>query len=87
MLTHLVEAEEAQVSHNTQGTDPGARGDLSSHLQSDLNDFQRIGENHLGCSSLQDSLNKKKKKRRKKREKGKKTKPMSSLHADTEVSV
>ncbi|TNN53154.1 hypothetical protein EYF80_036615 [Liparis tanakae] len=47
------EAKEAQFSHNTQGFDPGADGDLSSHLQTDLNYLQRIGENHLGSSSLQ----------------------------------
>lgn len=52
MLTYLVEAKEAQVSHYIQGTDPGAGGDLSSHLQTDLNDLQRIGENHLGSSGL-----------------------------------
>lgn len=52
VLTHLVQAEEAEVSYNVQGADPGARGDLSSHLQSDLNNLQRVGENHLGCSSL-----------------------------------
>ena len=51
-MTYLVEAKEAQVSHNIQGTDPGACGDLSGHLQTDLNDLQRIGENHLGTSSL-----------------------------------
>lgn len=52
VMTYLVEAKEAQVSHNIQGTDPGACGDLSGHLQTDLNDLQRIGENHLGTSSL-----------------------------------
>ncbi len=58
VLTYLVEAKEAQVSHNVQGTDPGARGDLSSHLQTDLNDLQRVGENHLGSSGLQDAKGK-----------------------------
>lgn len=52
LLTHLVEAEEAEVPHNVQSADPGARGDLSSHLQSDLNNLQRVRENHLGRSSL-----------------------------------
>lgn len=58
MLTHLVQAEEAEVPHNVQGADPGARGDLSSHLQSDLNNLQRIGENHLGSSSLWNAASK-----------------------------
>lgn len=50
--THLVEAEEAQVPDHVEGADPGARGDLSSHLQADLDDLQRVGENHLGSSGL-----------------------------------
>lgn len=54
VLTYLVEAKEAQVSHNSQGADPGPCSDLSSHLQTDLNDLQRIGENHLRTSSLPD---------------------------------
>lgn len=57
-LTYLVEAKEAQVPHNSQGTDPWASSDLSSHLQTDLNNLQRIGENHLGASSLQREKNK-----------------------------
>lgn len=52
--TYLVEAKEAQLPHHIQGTDPGPCGDLSSHLQTDFNDLQRIGENHLGSSSLQE---------------------------------
>lgn len=56
-LTYLVEAKEAQVPHNSQGTDPWASSDLSSHLQTDLNNLQRIGENHLGASSLQREKN------------------------------
>lgn len=58
VLTYLVEAKEAQVSHNSQGTDPGPRGNLSRHLQTDLYDLQRIGENHLGSSCLQDETQK-----------------------------
>lgn len=50
--TYLVEAEEAQVSDHVEGADPGAGGDLSSHLQADLDDLQRVGENHLGSSGL-----------------------------------
>lgn len=53
--TYLVEAKEAQLPHNIQGTDPGPCGDLSGHLQTDFNDLQRIGENHLGSSSLQET--------------------------------
>lgn len=53
--TYLVEAKEAQLPHHIQGTDPGPCGDLSSHLQTDFNDLQRIGENHLGSSSLQEA--------------------------------
>lgn len=53
--TYLVEAKEAQLSHYIQGTDPGPCGDLSSHLQTDFNDLQRIGENHLGSASLQET--------------------------------
>lgn len=52
VLTHLVEAKEAQLSHNVQGADPRACGDLSSHLQANLYNLQRIGENHLGSSGL-----------------------------------
>lgn len=55
MPTYLVEAKEAQLSHYIQGTDPGPCGDLSSHLQTDFNDLQRIGENHLGSSGLQET--------------------------------
>lgn len=72
VLTYLVEAKEAQVSHNIQGTDPGPCGDLSSHLQTDFNDLQRIGENHLGTSSLQDA-------------EGEKTEQMSGSYAQTDV--
>lgn len=52
---YLVEAKEAQLPHHIQGTDPGPRGDLSSHLQTDFHDLQRIGENHLGGSGLQET--------------------------------
>lgn len=57
-LTHLVEAKEAQVSDHVEGADPGAGGDLSSHLQADLDDLQRVGENHLGSSGLEGRIRK-----------------------------
>lgn len=64
MPTYLVEAKEAQLPHHIQGTDPGPRGDLSSHLQTDFHDLQRIGENHLGSSGLQETRGKRKRGRK-----------------------
>lgn len=50
--TYLVDPEEAQVPDDGQRADSGPRGDLSSHLQTDLDNFQRVGENHLGAPCL-----------------------------------
>lgn len=54
-FTHFVEAKEAQVPDHGQGTDPAGRGDLSGHLETDLHYLQRVGEDHLGSSGLQDT--------------------------------
>jgi hypothetical protein len=54
-FTHFVEAKEAQVPDHGQGTDPAGRGDLSGHLETDLDYLQRVGEDHLGSSSLQNT--------------------------------
>lgn len=55
VFTHLVKAKEAQVPDHGQGTDPAGRGDLSGHLETDLHYLQRVGEDHLGASGLQDT--------------------------------
>lgn len=50
--SYLVDPKEPQVPDDRQSTDSGTRGDFPSHLQTDLDDFQRICENHLGTSCL-----------------------------------
>lgn len=49
---HLVQSEEAQVTHHVEGADPFRRGDLSCHLETDLHDLQWVGEDDLRASSL-----------------------------------
>ena len=51
-VSHLVKSKEAEVSDDGQGADPRPRGDLSCHLQTDLYNLQRVGEDHLGAASL-----------------------------------
>lgn len=50
--SYLVNPKEPQVPHDRQSTDSGAGGDFPSHLQADLDDFQRICEDHLGTACL-----------------------------------
>lgn len=49
---HLVESEESEISHHSESTDTGSGRDLTRHLQTDLHYLQRVGEDHLGASSL-----------------------------------
>lgn len=51
-VSHLVEPKAAEVPDDGQGTDPRPRCDLSCHLQTDLYNLQRVGEDHLGATSL-----------------------------------
>lgn len=48
----LVKSDEAEALHDGQGADSGPGGDLSCHLQTDLHDLQRVGEDHLGTAGL-----------------------------------
>lgn len=49
---YLIEAKEAEVSDHIERTHSGPRGDLPSNLKTNLNDFQRVGENDLRATSL-----------------------------------
>lgn len=59
-VSHLVESKEAEVPDDGEGADPRPRGDLSRHLQTDLYNLQRVGEDHLGATSLDEQRDKKK---------------------------
>lgn len=50
--SYLVEAEEAQVTDHAERADSRSSGDLARHLQANLHDLQRVGEDHLRASSL-----------------------------------
>lgn len=55
-VSHLVKPKEAQVPDDRQSADPRPRGDLSCHLQTDLYYLQRVCEDHLGSSSLEEHI-------------------------------
>ncbi|TNN72173.1 hypothetical protein EYF80_017601 [Liparis tanakae] len=46
-------SKEAEAPDDGQGADPRPRGDLSCHLQTDLHNLQRVGEDHLGATGLE----------------------------------
>lgn len=50
--SYLVQAEEAQVTDYRDGGHLLGRGNLASHLQSNLDNLQRVGEHHLRGTSL-----------------------------------
>lgn len=50
---HLVEAKKAKISDYAECAHSGARSDLSGDLQTNLNDFQRVGEDNLWPTSLE----------------------------------
>ena len=44
---YFVEAEEPELLYYGESTDLGSWSELAGHLQSDLDDFQRVREHHL----------------------------------------
>ena len=52
---YLVEAEEAQVLDDADGTDACFAHDLTRHLQADFDNLQRVGEHHLRAARLHNS--------------------------------
>lgn len=51
-IHYLVEPKKSQIPQHSKGTDTRTSGDLPSHLQTNLDNFKWIRENHLGASSL-----------------------------------
>lgn len=59
-VSHLVKSKEAEFPDDGQGADPRPCGDLSCHLQTDLYNLHRVGEDDLGATSLEEQIDKKK---------------------------
>lgn len=52
---YLVETKEAQVTDNAECTDPRPGGDFTCYLKANLYNLQRVGEDHLRSSGLNQS--------------------------------
>ena len=50
---YLVEAKDAEVSYNGDGAQTPSGRDLAGHLKTDLDNLQRVCEQHLTSSGLQ----------------------------------
>lgn len=53
IFLYLVEAKEAKFSDHIERAHSWPRGDLTSNLKTNLNDFQRVGENDLRATGLE----------------------------------
>jgi len=51
---YLVEAEEAKLADHVDCADPRPGGDLACHLQANLHNLQRVGEDHLRAAGLEE---------------------------------
>lgn len=51
-MRYLIKPEETEVTDHAERADSRAGGDLSCHLQADLYNLQRVGEDDLRASSL-----------------------------------
>lgn len=53
-INYLVQAQDAKVLHHHEGRGLLGGGNLSSHLQTDLDNLQGVGEDNLRATRLQE---------------------------------